>query len=345
MLFDLGLQFIMNNIIKPLEYTGSFLRVLDQTLLPEQEIYYEYSSYQEVILAIQKMIIRGAPSIGLAGAWACCLAGQKIKNKTELLKAFEEIAQARPTAVNLAKAVNRLKNTCLSLPDLELEANKMFEEDFQMCQQMASYGLTVLPNKSEYKFLTHCNTGSLATAGIGTALGIFKLLALQSKKRLMVYACETRPYLQGARLTAWELHKLNIPVTLLPDSAAAHLLKTEKIDAVFVGADRIVANGDTANKIGTYSLALAALVHKTPFYIVAPSTSIDLSLATGEEIEIEQRPKEELIYFQGKQIAPSQINCFNPAFDITPHNLITAFITEKGICSPEKLKNLFQNHV
>lgn len=330
---------MLNNIIKPLEYTGHSLKVLDQTLLPNQEIYHEYRSYEEVIEAIQKMIVRGAPAIGLAGAWACCLAAKQINNTPDLLKAFDIISLARPTAVNLTKAINRLKNTSLNLLELEQQAQRIFEEDFAMCQQMASFGLTILPNKSEYKFLTHCNTGSLATAGLGTALGIFKLLSIQNKKRLMVYACETRPYLQGARLTAWELNKLNIPVTLLPDSAAAHLLKTEKIDAVFVGADRIVANGDTANKIGTYALALAAAIHKIPFYVVAPSTSIDLSLESGEQIQIEQRPKEELIYFKDIQIAPNQIEVFNPGFDITPNNLIAAFITEKGICSPNKLKD------
>lgn len=317
---------------KPLEYTGNSLRLLDQRLLPTQEVYVECKSADSVIEAIQLMIIRGAPMIGIAGAWACCLASQEIKDLSKLLEKFEQIKAARPTAVNLMKAIERMKNTLESngISLLEAEAQKITDEDVQMCLSMASHGLTILPNKTEYSFITHCNTGSLATAGLGTALGVLKLLHQQNKK-LRVYATETRPYLQGARLTAWELNKCGIPVTLMPDSAAAFLMKTHKIDAVFVGADRIVANGDTANKIGTYALALAARANQIPFYVVAPSTSIDLSLESGKQIEIEQRAKQELIEFNGKLIAPESIDCFNPGFDITPGELITAFITEHGV--------------
>ena len=333
-----------NNIIKPLEYTGYSLKILDQRLLPSQEIYLEFTEADEIIKAMKAMIVRGAPAIGLAGAWACCLAAKNPElkdNENQLIEKFEEIKEARPTAVNLSKAIERMKLSLKEkgLNSLEEEAEAIFNEDQEMCQMMAVYGLTLLPNKSEYKFITHCNTGSLATAGIGTALGLIKFLAGQ-KKKVKVFATETRPYLQGSRLTAWELNKCQIPVTLMPDSATAYLMSKENIDAVFVGADRIVANGDTANKIGTYTLALLAREFKIPFYVVAPSTSIDLSLSSGAEIEIEQRESSELTEFNGLKIAPSGIEVFNPSFDITPGNLITAFITEKGILNIEKLKNI-----
>ncbi len=335
---------IPNNLIRPLEYTGYSLKILDQRLLPGQELYLEFTKADEVIKAIKDMVIRGAPAIGLAGAWACCLAAKdnNLKNdESQLIEKFEEIKQARPTAVNLSKAIERMKISLQEkgISGLEEEALAIFNEDEAMCQMMAVYGLTLLPNKSEYKFITHCNTGSLATAGIGTALGLIKFLAGQRKK-VKVFATETRPYLQGSRLTAWELNKCEIPVTLMPDSAVAYLMSKENIDAVFVGADRIVANGDTANKIGTYTLALLAREFKIPFYVVAPSTSIDLSLSSGAEIEIEQRHSSELTEFNGLKIAPPNISVLNPAFDITPGNLISAFITEKGIFNIEKLKNI-----
>lgn len=325
-------------LIKPVEYTGHSLIVLDQRKLPNEEIYVECKTADDVIVAIRDMLVRGAPIIGIAGAWACCLAAKEnnISNDA-LLKLFERIKLARPTAVNLAKAVERMTNVFArnGISSLEAEAQRIYDEDLEMCQQMASQGLTVLPNKREYTLLTHCNTGSLATAGLGTALGVIKLLHSQNKK-ITVYATETRPYLQGARLTAWELNKCGIDVILIPDSAAAHLMQTTKLDAVFVGADRIVANGDTANKVGTYMLALSARAHRIPFYVVAPHTSFDLSLATGKEIEVEERSQNELIEFNGKKIAPA-VKCFNPAFDITPGSLVTAFITEKGIFHSDKL--------
>jgi methylthioribose-1-phosphate isomerase len=269
------------------------------------------------------------------------LASKEIKDQSQLLAKFQQIKSARPTAVNLMKAVDRMQNALENsgVSSLEAEAQKIADEDSQMCLSMASHGLTILPNKTEYAFITHCNTGSLATAGLGTALGIFKLLH-QQNKRIRVYATETRPYLQGARLTAWELNKCGIPITLMPDSAAAFLMKTKKIDAVFVGADRIVANGDTANKVGTYALALAARANQIPFYVVTPTTSMDLSLESGKQIEIEQRPKQELIEFNGKLIAPESIDCFNPGFDITPGELITAFITENGVKTKPNLDSL-----
>ena len=206
-----------NNIIKPLEYTGHSLKILDQRLLPSQEIYLEFTEADEIIKAIKAMIVRGAPAIGLAGAWACCLAAKNPElkdNENQLIEKFEKIKEARPTAVNLSKAIERMKLSLKEkgLNSLEEEAEAIFNEDQEMCQMMAVYGLTLLPNKSEYKFITHCNTGSLATAGIGTALGLIKFLAGQ-KKKVKVFATETRPYLQGSRLTAWELNKCQIPVT------------------------------------------------------------------------------------------------------------------------------------
>jgi methylthioribose-1-phosphate isomerase len=330
-----------DNPIKPLNYRGSSLVILDQRKLPHEEVYLECFVYEDVIKAIQDMVVRGAPAIGFAGAWACCLASKQIQEKEHLLKIFQEIEEARPTAVNLSKAIKRM-TTILKMKGigfLEEEAQKIYDEDFEMCQLMASFGLTILPNKSNYTFLTHCNTGSLATAGLGTALGVIKLIHQRGKK-VHVYATETRPYLQGARLTVWELQKNDIPVTLIPDSAAAHLLKEKNIDAVFVGADRIAANGDTANKIGTYSLALAAKTHQVPFYVVAPSTSFDLLIESGEEITIEERDPLEVSQIQGVQIAPINTQCYNPSFDVTPHELISAFISEKGVTTAEKIKSL-----
>ncbi len=326
--------------LKPLQYNGQTLTLLDQRLLPREEKYVECKTYEEVIDAIKLMIVRGAPAIGFAGAWACCLAAKQISDDAELLKAFTQINSARPTAVNLMKAVARMKAVLQhkGRESLEAEAEVIYREDEKMCEAMNAYGLTVLPNKSEYFILTHCNTGSLATAGLGTALGVIKLLAMQRKK-VQVYATETRPYLQGSRLTAWELNKCGIPVTLIPDSAAAFLMQTKKLDAVFVGADRIVANGDTANKVGTYALALAAKAHAVPFYVVAPNTSVDVTLETGKEIEIEERTPLELTHFNGLQIAPEEIGFFNPSFDITPGSLVTAFITDKGVLSPSNLKS------
>ncbi|MDJ0624868.1 MAG: S-methyl-5-thioribose-1-phosphate isomerase [Candidatus Caenarcaniphilales bacterium] len=328
--------------IYPLKYTGNSLKVLDQRKLPAEEIYVECSTYNEVIQAIQNMLVRGAPAIGFAGAWACCLAVKAVDDKRDLLRIFHEIELARPTAVNLSKAIRRMEKCLIEkgAGSLENEAEAIYKEDIEMCNIMASHGLTVLPNKSEFTLLTHCNTGSLATAGIGTALGVIKFLVQQNKK-VHVYATETRPYLQGARLTAWELQKCGIQVSVLPDSAVTYLMKTAKIDAVYVGADRIVSNGDTANKVGTYMIALAAQREKVPFYVVAPSTSFDLNLQSGEEIEIEQRSSKELSEFNNKQICPSGIDFYNPAFDITPSELISGYITEKGVLNVSKFKYNF----
>jgi methylthioribose-1-phosphate isomerase len=328
--------------IRPVQYTGTSLKLLDQRLLPNQEVYIEYKTSEEAAKAITDMVVRGAPAIGFAGAWACCLAAKESTDTKVVLQKFKIIKEARPTAVNLAKAIHRMQETLEQNgpENLEAEAQAIYSEDEQMCLAMNAYGLTVLQNKAEYKILTHCNTGSLATAGLGTALGVIKLLA-QQRKKLHVYATETRPYLQGARLTAWELVKNDIPVSLIPDSAAAYLMQIKTIDAVFVGADRIVANGDTANKVGTYALALAAKAHSVPFYVVAPATSIDTNLSSGKEIEIEDRSKDELIKFNGVQIAPAQVQVFNPGFDVTPGSLISAFVTDKGVFSADKLKQFF----
>lgn len=324
--------------LKPLSFTGDSLIILDQRLLPSEESYLECRTYKDVINAIKDMAVRGAPCIGFAGAWACCLAAKESEDSNKLLSLFDSIIEARPTAVNLPKAVDRMKACLLQkgIASLHEEANAIYQEDLKMCELMSSHGLTVLPNKSEFTIITHCNTGSLATAGDGTALGVIKLLA-KHKKKIKIFATETRPYLQGARLTAWELQKAQIPFALMPDSAASFLMKTNKIDAIFVGADRIVKNGDTANKIGTYMLALAAKEHSVPFYVVAPSTSFDLSLENGDKIKIEMRAPNELTELKGQKIAPERIEVYNPGFDVTPGKLITAFITEKGVISVEKL--------
>ncbi|HEY9886668.1 MAG TPA: S-methyl-5-thioribose-1-phosphate isomerase [Vampirovibrionales bacterium] len=341
----------IKTMIKPLLFckednNNEYLKVLDQRLLPTKEKYLICKDYKEIIDAIAGMALRGAPLIGIAGAWACYFADKEIKKEEALIKAFNEIVEARPTAVNLKTCVERMhqvyieeinkENTSLALLE---EAKQIAKEDQDMCNEMAVHGVKALKEyysttKKSFKLLTHCNTGALATGGIGTALGVITKLA--EKETVEVYATETRPYLQGARLTCWELAKNNIHTTLLPDSAVPYLMKNKQIDAVFVGADRIVKNGDTANKIGTYMLALAAKENNLPFYVVAPSTSFDNETNSGADIVIEERSPEELKVINGKQMAPEEVHTFNPAFDITPNNLITAFITEKGCFSNAK---------
>lgn len=321
------------------------LELLDQTLLPAATTQRPCRDVASVIEAIKMLRVRGAPAIGIAGGYGIVLAAAEARQQGLLADAAvafireqaKQLATARPTAVNLQWAVDRLLrllDAAGESPDLTTlaesllaEARQIHEEDRELCAAIGRHGATLIPDGD---ILTHCNTGSLATGGDGTAVGVI-ISCWESGKRFRVFADETRPLFQGSRLTAWELVQRQIPVTVLVDSAAAHLLKTGNIGCCIVGADRITANGDTANKIGTYGLAVAAQAHGIPFFVAAPSSTFDLSLATGADIPIEERAAAEVLAPLGVQAAPAGAEAFNPAFDVTPASLITAIITERGI--------------
>jgi methylthioribose-1-phosphate isomerase len=322
-------------------WLGNRLRVLDQTRLPQEEVYLELSRYQDVASAIVELKVRGAPAIGVAGAYGVALGALKIKTKSrdsflQKLRAITQtIANTRPTARNLFRAIDRMQQIAESGKDIGQiktalinEAIKIQTEEAEATRRLSQLGAGLI--EDGFTILTHCNTGALATAGYGTALGVIKK-AWEQGKKLRVIATETRPLLQGARITAWELKKAGIPFTLITDSMAGYFMSKGEVDCVIVGADRIAANGDTANKIGTYTLAVLAKEHGIPFYVAAPTTTIDLTLASGTEIPIEERSPEEVTHIQGVAIAPEGIEVANPAFDITPHKYITAIITENGI--------------
>jgi methylthioribose-1-phosphate isomerase len=322
------------------------LLILDQRELPHRTVWKSARSWSDVARAIQQMVVRGAPAIGVTAAYGLVLAVKARRFKSlaearhELDVAFAGLFSARPTAVNLRWALERMKKVWDSqlqggakdlpalIKALESEAIQIEVEDRAANQAMGRFGAALL--KTGSTLMTHCNTGSLATAGLGTAFGVL-WTAHQQGKVHKVLASETRPYLQGARLTAWELQKEKIPFELITDNMAAHLMKTEKVDAVFVGADRIAANGDTANKIGTYSLAVLAAHHGIPFYIVAPLSTVDLATPDGRAIPIEERSMDEVTVIRGNRIAPKGIAARHPAFDVTPATLITAIITERGV--------------
>jgi len=322
-------------------WLGNRLRVLDQTRLPQEEVYLELSRYQDVASAIAELKVRGAPAIGVASAYGVALGAIKIKTKSrdsflQKLRAITQtIANTRPTARNLFRAIDRMQQVAESGKDIGQiktalinEAIKIQTEEAEATRRLSQLGAGLI--EDGFTILTHCNTGALATAGYGTALGII-MQAWEQGKKLRVIATETRPLLQGARITAWELKKAGIPFTLITDSMAGYFMSKGKVDCVIVGADRIAANGDTANKIGTYTLAVLAKEHGIPFYVAAPTTTIDLTLASGTEIPIEERSSEEVTHIHGVAIAPEGIQVQNPAFDITPHKYITAIITENGI--------------
>lgn len=347
-------------MIKTVEWTNEGVRMLDQRVLPTEEKYLMLRSYEEVAEAIQKMVVRGAPAIGVAAAMGLALgASQSVgMSVSDLEDDFDYICQVmsktRPTAVNLFWAIERMrrrlqqqkaitKNVETLKQDLIDEALRIFDEDIQANRAIGKYGAELIRDGSTV--LTHCNAGALATAGdYGTALGVIRG-ARDAGKRVAVIADETRPFLQGLRLTAWELAKDNIPVTVITDNMAGHVMKQGKVDTVVVGADRIAANGDTANKIGTYMVAVLADKHKIPFYVAAPITTLDLSLQTGEEIPIEERDSMEITHIGGNQLGPDGLNVENPAFDVTPNELVTAIITDKGVARPpyvESLKRLIR---
>ena len=327
--------------VKAIEWGNDSLRLLDQTRLPLEQHVLELRSYQEVVEAIREMRVRGAPAIGVAAAYAVAMAARNIhaESHTEFLASLENaglsIAAARPTAVNITWGVQRMLRVAESEPDMDQikarllsEAQRMQEEDEQINRRMGKHGSELMPDSGAV--MTHCNTGALATAGFGTALGVIRA-GWEGGKRFQVFATETRPFLQGARLTAWELVQLGIPSTLIVDSSAGLLMRGGEVDCVIVGADRIAANGDVANKIGTYTLAVVARENGIPFYVAAPTSTVDLSISSGDEIPIEERRPEEVTGFGGVQTAPEGIAVRNPAFDVTPHRYIAAIITEHGI--------------
>ncbi len=338
--------------MKSVEWKGKALWLIDQTLLPAELKVVSCHTYQEVAESIKNMKVRGAPAIGVAAAYGLALAAidfagtETGKMIEELSKAKEVLAQTRPTAVNLFWALERMERAWQEHRDkdvetlkavLEKEARAIDEEDQAMNRRIGAFGQELIPAKAT--ILTHCNAGALATAGYGTALGVIRA-AREAGKYVQVYAGETRPLLQGARLTAWELMQDNIPVTLISDSMAGYLMHQGKIDLVIVGADRITANGDVANKIGTYGLAVLAHYHKIPLYVAAPLSTIDMSLQAGDQIPIEERHHDELRRLGSLQLAPQDVKVYNPAFDVTPAFLITALITDRGIVKPPYEENL-----
>jgi len=327
--------------MKAIEWLDDRVRILDQTRLPQKEVYLELSRYQDIASAIAELKIRGAPAIGVAGAYAVALGALKIKAtaKADFMQKLRAISQTlastRPTARNLFRALDRMLKVAEAGKDVDQiktalvsEAIAIHTEEAEATLKLSQLGAELV--KDGFTVLTHCNTGALATAGYGTAFGIIRQ-AHEQGKRIRVLATETRPLLQGARITAWELQQAGIPFKLITDSMAGYFMSRGEVDCVIVGADRIASNGDTANKIGTYTLAVLAKENNIPFYVAAPTTTVDPSLASGAEIPIEQRSPSEITHIQGIAIAPEGIDAANPAFDVTPHPYITAIITESGI--------------
>jgi methylthioribose-1-phosphate isomerase len=333
-------------MIPTLEWTPQGVRFLDQTRLPLEETYVLAETYQQVADVITTMVVRGAPAIGVAAAMGVALGVERSaassvdKLAPEVRQICQVLAATRPTAVNLFWAIGRMEELFFTLEQrpgisvdeiraaMTAEALRMYDEDIAACRAMGAHGASLLP--LEGGVLTHCNAGALATCGYGTALGVIRS-AVERGSRLRVFADETRPFLQGARLTAWELMHDGIPTTVLCDNMAASLMRRGKIQAVIVGADRIAANGDVANKIGTYPLAIVAKEHGVPFYVAAPWSTIDLDTAHGDDIPIEERAAKEVTHHAGKQLTPDGVGIENPAFDVTPAKYVTAIITEKGV--------------
>lgn len=343
-------------MIQTLEWTKSGVVFIDQTKLPTEEVYVTCGTHQEVADAIRNMIVRGAPAIGVAAAMGIALGVQKskAKNLDDLQKEFsaicENMGQTRPTAVNLFWAIRRMTEKFDSLRDKPIpqiqealieEGQRMHAEDIAANQAMGRHGATLMPASGGV--LTHCNAGALATAGYGTALGVIRA-AIEAGKKITVYADETRPFLQGARLTAWELMKDGIPTTVISDNMAGVMMQKGKVGAIVVGADRIAANGDVANKVGTYTVAVLAKENNIPFYVAAPLSTVDLATSDGSKIPIEQRNKREVTHIGGKQMTPDGVGIENPAFDVTPAKYVTAIITEKGIARAPYTESLESLH-
>src|SRR3989475_18394 len=342
-------------MIRTLEWTEEGVRFIDQTKLPTEEVYVNCTTHQQVADVIRNMVVRGAPAIGVAAAMGIALGvkNSKAENGADLKKDFEQICdvigKTRPTAVNLFWAIRRMREKFEYLrmrPVAQIqqalieEAQRMHAEDIAANQAMGRHGAALMPASGGV--LTHCNAGALATCGYGTALGVIRA-AIEQGKKIHVYADETRPFLQGSRLTAWELMKDGIPTTVISDNMAGAMMKQGKISAIIVGADRIAANGDVANKNGTYTLAVLAKEHDIPFYVAAPFSTIDLEMPDGSQIPIEQRNPREVTHFAGKAVTPEGVQVENPAFDVTPAKYVTAIVTERGIARPpfdESLRHL-----
>lgn len=333
-------------MIDTVAYDHGIVRLIDQRRLPTEEVVIECHDFHAVAEAIKTLAVRGAPAIGVTAALGLALGARSLDavDFAQFWPRFEEVcavmAATRPTAVNLFWAIDRMKACAqahrqLPLADirerLEQEALRILHEDIANNRRMGQYGQTLIPDQA--RILTHCNAGALATAGYGTALGVIRA-AVEQGKRVAVIADETRPILQGARLTAWELQQDGIPVTVIADNMAASLMRQGQIDLVIVGADRIAANGDVANKIGTYGVAVLAQAHGIPFYVAAPLSTIDASLPSGDHIPIEERRPDEVTHIGGHQIAPTGVAVLNPAFDVTPHAYVHAIITEVGVLRP-----------
>ena len=330
-------------MIKTLEWTDAGVVFIDQTKLPTEEVYVTCKTYEEVADAIRTMIVRGAPAIGVAAGMGVALGVRESKANTtdelkqELNHISDVIAATRPTAVNLFWGIRRMRDKFDEVSNqpvadikraMVAEAQRMHAEDIAINEAMGRNGAVLLPSSGT--ILTHCNAGALATAGYGTALGVIRA-AVESGKKLQVFADETRPFLQGSRLTAWELMKDGIPTTVISDNMAGAMMRQGKINAVVVGADRIAANGDVANKIGTYTVAVLAKEHGIPFYVAAPFSTVDLDTPDGSRIPIEERSSMEVTHIAGKQMTPDGVRVENPAFDVTPHQYVTAIITERGV--------------
>lgn len=353
--------------IRPLIWEGTMLKLLDQRLLPDRETYLQCRTLDEVVRSIQEMVVRGAPAIGITAAFGMVIAAREIIGamladspdffswpsfQTHLQNAADILQKTRPTAVNLAWGINRMLNKAnilinsspaQVLKELEQEAKNIFAEDIAINKRIGEWGASLIPSGSS--ILTHCNAGALATAGYGTALGVVRSAHFQGKN-VSVYANETRPFLQGSRLTAWELQKDGIPVTVIVDGAAGYFISQKEIDCIIVGADRVAANGDVANKIGTYIMAVLAKENNLPFYVAAPFSTLDPKVHSGREIIVEEREPSEVTFFRNMPLTPSGVKAKNPAFDITPSALITALITEYGIIyypTEKKISNLFAN--
>jgi methylthioribose-1-phosphate isomerase len=330
-------------MIQTLEWTDQGVRFIDQTKLPTEETYVTCTTHEQVADVIRTMVVRGAPAIGVSAAMGIALGAKNSKaaNVGEFKREFDQICdvigKTRPTAVNLFWAIRRMQKKfdilhTLSVAEIKKalieESQRMHAEDIAANQAMGHHGATLMPDKGGV--LTHCNAGALATAGYGTALGVIRA-AVEQGKKIHVYADETRPFLQGSRLTAWELMKDGIPTTVISDNMAGAMMKQGKIGAIVVGADRVAANGDVANKIGTYTIAILAKEHGIPFYVAAPISTVDLATSDGSKIPIEQRNAREVTHIAGKQMVPNGVSIENPAFDVTPAKYVTAIITERGI--------------
>ncbi len=338
--------------IKTIEFKDDVLYLIDQRKLPTEYEIFECKDFRDVDFAIHDMVVRGAPAIGATAAYGVVLAAKEFLDLEkeeffkEMEKALEQLYNSRPTAVNLMWAISKMRALIEENKDLELreiynkikeQADNIFNEDIETNKAMAKHGNEII--KQGARILTHCNTGALATVAYGTALGVIRE-AQYTGKDIFVYADETRPRLQGGKLTAWELMQEGIPAKLIADSVAATLIRDGKVDVILTGADRVANNGDSANKIGTFMLSVIAKAYDVPFYIVAPTTTIDFEMESGDGIEIEERSSEEVTHINGVRIAPEGIDVYNPAFDVTPHENITGIITEKGIVKAPYKENI-----